>query len=377
MKLYAKYTLIIFVLLSLVILDVCKKQSAEWKGTIQEKNGVSVVRNPKEPIYQEEVLIIKEELSIGDDEADEDYMFSEMISFAIDKEGKFYILDRKESKIKVFDCEGKYIRTIGKQGQGPGEMNQPIGIHITPNHELIVEDVLSQKLVFFTFDGKFLKILSTAKVFGLGDVAVDSQGNMIARQFAISDKGVNWEVKKYDSDLNPLFSIGAIEISNPLEREINPFRFFLFYKLGKEDDILYGNSEEYEIKILNSEGTLVKRITKKYVPVKITKEDKKKYFNNIPSIASAFKDRIALPEFYPAYQSFSIDEQGRIFVRTYEKGKEKGEYLIDVFDIEGKHIAKIPFKGEPKVWKGEKLYAIEETEAGFRVLKRYSVHWKK
>jgi len=368
---------IILTLFTLNISEACKKQQTEWKGTIGKEHGVSVVKNPKEPVYQEGVLSIEEELSIGDDEEDEDYMFSEMVSVAMDKEGKFYILDRKESKIKVFDWEGKYIRTIGKQGQGPGEMNQPIGIHITPDHELMVEDVLSQRLVFFTFDGKFLKNLSTAKAFGLGDIAVDSQGNMIARQFAISDKGLTWEVKKYDSDLNLLFSIGAIEIPNPLEGKINPFRFFLFYKLGKEDYIFYGNSKEYEIKILNSEGTLVKRVIKKYIPIKITKEDKKEYFNNIPSVAAAFKDRIAFPEFYPAYQSFSIDEQGRIFVRTYEKGKEKGEYLFDVFDIEGRHIAKIPFKGEPKVWKGEKLYAIDETEAGFQVLRRYSVHWKK
>ncbi|GAH34486.1 unnamed protein product [marine sediment metagenome] len=41
-----------------VMLISCQKQKAEWKGTIEEVNGVIFVKNPKEPMYGEEMISI-------------------------------------------------------------------------------------------------------------------------------------------------------------------------------------------------------------------------------------------------------------------------------------------------------------------------------
>ena len=39
------------------------QQEPPWKGTIEEIDGVTVVRNPKEPMYGSEVFHLEEELS--------------------------------------------------------------------------------------------------------------------------------------------------------------------------------------------------------------------------------------------------------------------------------------------------------------------------
>ena len=44
----------------------CEKQKTEWKGTIEKVSGVTVVKNPKEPIYEEDVFGLDEELTIGE-----------------------------------------------------------------------------------------------------------------------------------------------------------------------------------------------------------------------------------------------------------------------------------------------------------------------
>ena len=349
------------------------------KIKIKTENGIPVVYNPKKPAPPKGVLtklVLKEDFSIGEGEQEEE-MFSEMTAVEVDKEGNIYIVDRKESMIKVFDNKGKYVRTIGRKGQGPGEVNQPVGIRITPNNELLVEDVFNQRLAVFTLDGKFLKNLSTAKALGLAGIAVDSKGNIIGQQVVPSENKLTREVKKYGSDLNPLFTIVSSDFPNILEGKINIFRFLIFYVVGKEDHIFYGNPEEYEIKIFNSEGKLVKKILKEWDAVKVTKEDEEDILARIPDVGGGFKDRLEFPKLFPAYQSFSLDEQERLLVRTFEKGKKKEEYFFDVFDAEGKYIAKILFKGEPRIWKGKKLYAIDETENGFMILKCYSVDWEK
>ena len=108
----------IILFLSLFIIFVfCGKQDAEWKGTIEEVDGVTVVRNPQEPLYSEDVFSLEEELSIGKAEGREEYMFS-LIAIDVDGHENIYILDKKSAQIRVFDKTGKHILSFGKKGQG-------------------------------------------------------------------------------------------------------------------------------------------------------------------------------------------------------------------------------------------------------------------
>lgn len=348
------------------------------KIEVKTINGVQVVFNPKNPAPPKGTpakLTLKEEFSLGEGKKEEE-IFSEISSIAVDDEGNIYLLDGKENKILVFDKKGKYLRSFGKKGQGPGEMSMPAGIHLTPDKELMVDDSLNRKLIFFSLDGKFLRNISTATFFSLAGVELDSQGNMIAQVFIFVNNKINREIKKFDKELNPLFTISTYDLSNILAGKINPFSMFIIYRVGKDDTILIGNLDQYEIKVLNSEGKVIKRILKEYEPVKVTEEHKKEMLERIPS-GFPYRDRLELPKALPPYRNFFLDEQGRIFVETFEKGKTKGEHLHDIFDAAGNYIARLALKGEEHFIKGEKLYSIEETEDGFQVLKCYSVRWEK
>ena len=52
--------------LSVIILLVsCEKQKAEWKGIVEEVDGVTIVKNPNKPYYGELTLDLEEDLVIG------------------------------------------------------------------------------------------------------------------------------------------------------------------------------------------------------------------------------------------------------------------------------------------------------------------------
>jgi len=133
------------------------QQKATWKGTIEKIDGVTVVKNPKEPMYEESVFRIEEELSIGEEGKGDEYLFSDARDIAVDEEGKLYILDIHEAHIKVFDKTGKYVRTIGNKGQGPGEMSRPSSLQITSQNEIAVNDSDALKIHFFSLNGNFLR----------------------------------------------------------------------------------------------------------------------------------------------------------------------------------------------------------------------------
>jgi hypothetical protein len=367
MKSKIKVVSIALFLSALMMLVSCQKQKAEWKGTIEEEDGVTVIKNPKEPIYREEVFSLEEELSIGEVRGREEYMFSEIGTIAVDDEERIYVSDRKETHIKIFDKDGVYLITIGRKGQGPGEFERISGMQITHQKELLVFDMNMRRLSFFTVDGKLIETLSISKLRPF-EINMNSKRNFIITSVALdlmTNQSIS-ELKIYDTNLNLLKTIATPSPSNLF----NPFDSFDIWKLTKDDNIVYGYNETYELQILDSGGKIIKKIVKEYDPVKITKKEKqeaeKKY---------SPRNKIDYPQFRPAYRYFTLDDEDRIYVQTSEKTEDGSGYYYDVFDSEGKYIAKIPLKARPQVLKKNKLYTIEEDEEGFHMVKRYKVIW--
>ena len=45
----------------IMLLVSCGEQNKGWKGTIEEVDGITVVKNPREPMHGNEVLSIEED----------------------------------------------------------------------------------------------------------------------------------------------------------------------------------------------------------------------------------------------------------------------------------------------------------------------------
>ncbi|MCK4932362.1 MAG: 6-bladed beta-propeller [Candidatus Aminicenantes bacterium] len=347
---------------------------------VKTVDGVQVVENPEKPKSPKGILtklILEEDFKIGDSEVEEE-MIAQVTFFVVDENESIYALDWKANNIKVFDKNGKFVRTIGKQGQGPGEMNFPSGLLITPENELLVEDAGNTRQAYFTLEGEFLRNVSVADKTSLTNLVMDSKGNVLGRQFIIDEGAMSFEIRKFDKDLNNLFTIESIPFSfrDPQKDKMNPFDFVQIYFFDSEGKIYYGNPKEYEIQIFNSEGKLKKKITKKYKSEKITEEDIEKIMDRIPDMGFGLKNMMEFPKQFPAYEAFTIDEEGRLIVRSYNKAEGEDEVYLDIFDAEGKYISRFPTKVNPRIWKNNKLYALEETDEGFIVIKRYTISWQ-
>lgn len=376
MKIKATEVSSILLISAFMLLVSCGKEKAEWKGTIEEENGVTVVMNPKEPMYGEEVLSLEEELSIGEKEGSEEYMFSQIIDLGVDDEERMYVLDFQEAQIKVFDRKGDYLRTIGKRGQGPGEIQRPMNLVITSKGQILVNDRGARFLHFFKLSGEYIRSISQARLPSFSRPKVDTQSNIVAR-YIIFPPGNVWTfiLKKFDSELNELYTIFSYDY------ELSPQtqRYFIedcFWGVTKDDNIIWGYSDKYEFKILDKTGRLIRKIIKDYAPVEITKEEKQNYIRDIYGEAGVPPDiKVSWDKYHNAFRFLNVDDEGRIYVQTYEKTSTESGYYYDVFNSEGKYIAKMPLKGQPLVLKKSKVYTIEEDEKGYQVVKRYKASW--
>ena len=374
MKDKAGITPAVLLLTIFAVLISCKQQKTEWQGTIEEVDGITVVKNPKEPMYGEEVFSLEEELSIGEVAGTEEYMFSRIDDIAVDDEENIYILDSKQTHIKTFNRDGEYLKSIGRKGQGPGELQYPVNLTISPMNEILVNDY-ARCLSIFSIDGNFLRAVSLTTMRMISKPKADSRGNIVASYMVFGEEAL-LVLKKFNSDLEEMYAIFSTEVLK--YPYLNPYYPHCYWEITKDDNIIWGFPTKYELQVLSPEGNLIKRIVKDYKPVKITNEEKETLINekmggyeNIPP-----EVKIQWDEFHNAFIYLTVDDFGRIFVRTFEKVIEGNDYYYDVFNSEGKYIAKIPLKARPRVWKRNQLYTIEEDEEGYQVVKRYKVNWK-
>ena len=143
-------------------------------------------------------------------------------------------------------------------------------------------------------------------------------------------------------------------------------------------NIYIGNSERgYEIWVFDLNGNLLKKIKKNYKPVKFPNEIKEKYRGR----------GLNSPDYEPPFQCMSFtDDDGRLFIMTFEKGENPKEYIFDIFSSNGAFIgrasldvfvrrATLIFPLYAKA-KNKRLYCLREKESGYKELAVYKMNWE-
>jgi len=334
-------------------------------------NGIPVVYNPKIPVHLQKVAL-REDLIIGDKKESADYELSDIRAVQIDEEENIYVLDLKDVRVKVFDKNGKSLRIFGKKGEGPGELRLPYRMYLIAGKELMFYDISNRRIAYYSLDGQCLREISTRKQMFERTIA-DSQGNIIGYFFIPGDRYVH-ELKKFDSKLNPVMTIVTIQE----ERKPGVIELLdtsLQFRLLDNDNIVWSHPSSYEIFVISPEGKTLRKIVKAYDSVKITEAEKKEM---IESSTAPPGYKVELPEYYNPLYYFICDEDGRIYVRTYEKDS-KGGFYYDVFDSEGRNIAKFSLPGNELLFvaKKDKLYSVmSQNGKAFSFVKKYSVEWQ-
>jgi DNA-binding beta-propeller fold protein YncE len=100
---------------------------------------------------------------------------------SVSKDHRIYVVDGANNKIRIFDRNGKYLSSFGKEGSENGEFKFPLGIDIDHSGKIYIADSGNHRLQIFNPDGKFIsKIILPSKnnlPADPSDVAVDETRN--------------------------------------------------------------------------------------------------------------------------------------------------------------------------------------------------------
>ncbi len=94
-------------------------------------------------------------LAGGPDAPEESQFFERMGSISVDADakGNVYVLDNGNYRVQVFSPAGKFVRSIGREGEGPGEMKLPMHMAVNGAGQVAVYDLATRRATVFKADG--------------------------------------------------------------------------------------------------------------------------------------------------------------------------------------------------------------------------------
>jgi len=91
-------------------------------GTALTAGAVPVIELPAQPPARRTVQL-QEQWRLGDD--DEDVLLGVITSALLNEAGQVLLVDRQLSHVLVIGPDGELVTILGREGEGPGELNQP------------------------------------------------------------------------------------------------------------------------------------------------------------------------------------------------------------------------------------------------------------
>ena len=122
-------------------------RAGTWKGQETQKDGIPYISNPATGTESPVTVDLKELWRLGGESENEDEFFGVILRIATDPKGNIYALDGQLSEIKVYDPNGKFLKKLGREGEGPGEFRRPGDMFFLPDGNIGVMQVVPGKIV--------------------------------------------------------------------------------------------------------------------------------------------------------------------------------------------------------------------------------------
>jgi len=365
--------------------DVTSETERNYK-VVTNENGVKTIFNRNKPSDENLKFGFKEVLTIkGEDNSSQnpDRLFTAVDRMSVDYKGNIYLFDLGSFSIKKFDKMGKFIKSFGRRGIGPGEYaNQPSLVCL--GDTLYVADGNSKKIVLFDNNGEFVRdILFSSRapqfLFAAGEnsfVGLDFGADMDGGKMCLKSG-----ISVYNAKLENIKTLTTNKIDfDPSNPQMNPMDFIQIFKSGKQ--ITCGgeiSEDKYRVNVFDLAGNLKFNIEKGYKKVKMNKEEAKKMGKQITF--SDDEGNVAnnkIKDFYKkAINGIFIDKHERIWINPAIEYKidekiDDVDLYFDIFSKDGVFLKRFTpdfFKGSNDFglmvllqFSGDYFYAIDEDE---------------
>jgi hypothetical protein len=333
----------------------------------QDSTLTKIVRNSTVPAFKDIKYELEEDVEIGKGGSG-NVLFYRVVDIEVDEEGNIYVLDGGLNKVHKFNEDGGYAGSFGGSGQGPGELEMASFMRINEAAEqILVKDQIKAEV--FSLGGQYIKRINFKR--SLLDFLIARDGALFCGTLTVGENEQKFLVCLTDETgvvlrIMAMYSweVGRVEKfdSSTFVTSFSGFEHFV-YLATCQNGFIYGNSEKYELTVVEDKFKSSFVISKDDQSPKFTPEEKREF------------RRFKLPSHKPFFYGLFSDEEGRVYVqRTPSRGRGEEQILVDVFSAEGDFLYQINLPRLTHKIKNGYLYAhfIDEC-AEFGTVKRMKI----
>jgi len=230
--------------------------------------------------------------------------FGDVRGVAFDAAGRLYVFDRQSSRVVVVDGAGKLVEEVGKPGEGPGELRQPVDFTVLRDGTIVISDIGHRAYSLFGPDGTFQRLVSFGgggDIIRVGAMDPDARGGAVfsggASAISMTRVGAGgsiempagrpierialagetaevdtvltaWQPPREDERPQDVNAGGMrLRVALPGERAFEPA---LSFGPLPDGGVAYSDSSAYAIKVAAADGSLQRILRRPYRPRPVT-----------------------------------------------------------------------------------------------------------
>lgn len=308
------------------------------------------VENSDTPAQGIQKLELEELWTVGGED-DEDNIFGVVLRALVDQDDNIYLLDNQLAQVSVYSPEGELVKTLGQEGDGPGEFRNPTDICLLPDGTLGVGQAFPGKVIKLNMDG------TPAGTMDLGDPS--SGGFFIMRALktgggVIVAGGTKQNFDQSTGEFSQLNFVGALNKEGKLDPTFTQAEHVLNIQNLKLDELEVMESPDrrfdvgpdgrtviaiprygYEISVFAPDGTLERVFTRQYEPWRRNARAQKIMQNIFDTIqrTQAPNADIHIEDFQPDVESLRVARDGSIWVLTSRAMWDSPEGIFTSYDV--------------------------------------------
>jgi len=364
---------------------------AAWTTAVDTVAGTIRVTNtpPQGGILATRVGV--EDLRIGTVEEGGPTAFGLIRSIAVLNDGRIAVGDAQAEEVRLFDPDGRHLRTFGGTGAGPGELAGMQGVYLDHDGLLRVPEQRNGRMSTFDPDSGFvgthpLQLFSYA-FRGPWKAAFDAAGRTLLASSG-PFQGGSWNMLRvYDATMAQIDSVPYYDYTEDSRRDDRPGvwllsmpgggRLFLpapFYAGPQEVLSSTGDfwtsaegKAELEVSRWTPPGDTALILYSRRPPSPVTAAERDSAMDAVSTrlarqMPGAPKlDASKIGPYKPPLYSLSLDDRGRLWARITGAGADPTVY--DVFNRDGSHAetVSLPFAVDawiPPTVRGDTVWAV-------------------
>ncbi|MCX6563856.1 MAG: 6-bladed beta-propeller [Candidatus Aminicenantes bacterium] len=335
------------------------------------KDGVKTITNPDYPRDGRFSGKLIEEMSCGEEAKPEAAMLNRPLDLKVDDQGRIYVMDWGDMHVKAYDSQGRFLWTISRQGQGPGEFETPAYFSLMTGGKVCILDGRQRRVIILTNEGQYVSGFPVDGFFR--SLALDGQDRLYLAKWRAVE-----EIPKLSAEFREvpyLTSIFRTDATGKNLVHLTDFQgevqvmkamsgggvmgggglFTIVWNVNRQGTLYGGFNETYRLGAYGLDGKIEFIFGREFMPLKNPQ----------------YRGQVGQKKTMPAFaRTIVFDEDENLWLELYKDDKTKGT-TYDIFSPEGIYLKQIKLDQRIFQFKNGKVYSLVRPDDGYPSIKRF------